>query len=164
MNWADWAIIAVLGLSVWIGAARGFVREALSLAIWVAAFGIATVSYEAVAGFFTTLIETPSLRLAIAWLALFVAVLLVGALVAALFGRLVEATGLTGTDRLLGTLFGALRGVAIVMLVLIFLPKLLPVNQDPWWQQSALIPHFLRFEGTARQLAGASFEFFKKLF
>jgi membrane protein required for colicin V production len=164
MNWADWTIIAVIGLSVWIGAARGFVREALSLAIWVAAFATASMTHQAVASLLTEMITTPSLRMAAAWLAVFVAVLLVGAVVGFLFGRLVAATGLTGTDRLLGTLFGVLRGVAIVMLVLIFAPKLLPVDQDPWWRQSALIPQFLRFEDAARQLAGALFGFFKQLF
>lgn len=162
MNWADWAIIAIIGLSLWMGVARGLVREALSLVIWIAAFVMATLWHPIIAGWFTEVIAMPSLRIAAAWLTVFVAVLLAGAVIGFVVGRLVAATGLSGTDRFLGAVFGVLRGLAVVMLMLVFLPKLLPVDQDPWWQQSLLIPGFLRFEGAARQLVSALFGFLQQ--
>ncbi|MGD2019774.1 MAG: CvpA family protein, partial [Thiohalocapsa sp.] len=53
----------------------------------------------------------------------------------------VEKTGLTGTDRLLGMVFGAGRG-AVVVALLVFLASLTPVVEDPWWAQSDLLPRF----------------------
>ncbi len=53
-----------------------------------------------------------------------------------------KATGLTGTDRLMGLLFGVTRGVIIVMAGLIVLTEILPVKQDLWWQQSVMSCRF----------------------
>ncbi|WP_232731555.1 CvpA family protein [Pseudomonas aeruginosa] len=73
---------------------------------------------------------------------LFIATLLLGALVNYLIGELIRVTGLSGTDRFLGMVFGGARGVLLVVL-LVGLLSLAPVQQDPWWQQSVLMPHFL---------------------
>jgi len=81
-----------------------------------------------------------------------VAVLLVGAAVNYLLGRLVAATGLSGTDRLLGLLFGALRGALIVLAGTILLPQMLPVEEDLWWKDSQIIPLFRQFEGWGIEL------------
>jgi membrane protein required for colicin V production len=101
------------------------------------------------------LIATPSLRLLTAWVALFLAVLLVGGICNYLLGKLVEATGLTSTDRLMGMLFGVTRGVIIVIAVLIILTEVLPVREDPWWQQSVMISFFMQFEDWARDTGAA---------
>ena len=164
MIWVDWVIVGILAVSAGISAIRGFVKEALSLAIWVVAIIVAGIFYQTLAPLLANLIETPSLRVAAAWLLIFVGVLILGAIVNYLLGQLVEATGLSGTDRLLGVLFGVARGAIIVMVVLIFLPDILPVEQDPWWNQSVLIPHFLRFENWAIETGSAVFDFFKQLF
>jgi len=164
MNWADWSIVAILGMSVLISIVRGFVREAMSLAVWVVAFIVAMLFHDHLAVWYSDLIETPSVRYMAAWLTLFVAVLLVGGLVNYLLGKLVEATGLTGTDRLLGMVFGAARGLVVVMAVLILLPGIIPVDRDPWWQESTLIPVFLGFETWARDLAALVTDFFSELF
>ena len=66
---------------------------------------------------------------------------MVGGLVNYLIGQLVEKTGLTGTDRLIGMLFGAARGILLVTL-LIFLAGLTPLPEDPWWNASQLIGYF----------------------
>ncbi len=164
MNWADWAIIALICLSMTIGCARGFVKEAMSLAVWFAAGALAILFYQPLASYLIDIISTASLRFLAAWVAIFVAVLLVGGLLNYLLGKLVDATGLSGTDRLLGLLFGAARGCIIVMVILIILPSLLPVEQDAWWQQSILIPQFLRFEDWAREAATAVSTLIKQLF
>ena len=64
--------------------------------------------------------------------------MLVGGLLTFLVGKLVEKTGLSGTDRLLGGVFGGIRGLFIVV-ALILIAGLTPVTQDPWWQQSRSI-------------------------
>lgn len=146
MNGADWAIIGIFLLSCFIGLIRGFVREALSLVIWVAAVLVAKVF----GGQFETLlvnqIETPSIRLMTAYAVLFVATLLLGAMLSYVIGALVRVTGLSGTDRLFGMVFGAARAFIVVMALVILLPGFLPVNYDEWWQQAQLIPHFLACE------------------
>lgn len=164
MNWADWAIVAIFGLSVATSAMRGLIREALSLAIWLAAFVVAMAGHQQVAELLAKVITTPSLRLATAWLGLFFLVLIVGAMLNYVFGRLVDATGLSGTDRLLGMVFGAARGIGIVMALLILLPKVLPVNEDPWWRESLLIPKLLRFEAPVREFALTLYGAVERLF
>ena len=167
MNWADWAIIGILVLSSGIGLIRGFVKEALSLAIWVAAVVIAKTFSAQLAVLLASAIQTPSLRELAAFAILFVLTLLVGAMANYVMGALVKMTGLSGTDRLLGVLFGVVRGGIIVMLIIVFLPSILPVDKDPWWQESLLVGHLLAFESWARNLfalvAQAAMGFFGKL-
>ena len=163
MTWADWAIVAVLGLSALISVVRGFVKEVVSLLIWVAAAVIASIFYDQLAVWMVDWISTPSLRMLTAWILLFVAVLIVGGILNYLLGKLVEATGLSGTDRLLGLLFGLARGLIVLMVIVIILPSVLPVDQDLWWQESTLIPYFLQYEGWAKETGAAVLDFLKNL-
>ncbi|MDN5862804.1 MAG: CvpA family protein, partial [Salinisphaera sp.] len=65
---------------------------------------------------------------------------ILGALVSHFIAQLVDSTGFSGTDRALGGVFGVLRGVGLLIL-LVLLAGLTPVPQDPWWQQSLFIGH-----------------------
>lgn len=150
MNWADWAIIGIFSLSCLIGLIRGFVREALSLVIWVAAVLVAKVFGGQLEILLVDLIESPSVRIMTAYAVLFISTLLLGAMLSYLIGALVRATGLSGTDRLLGMGFGAARAFIIVMALLILLPGFIPVTEDEWWQQAQFIPHFLACEEWVR--------------
>jgi membrane protein required for colicin V production len=146
MNWADWTIIAIIGLSSLFSIKRGFVKEAISLAIWALAFFVAVAFHERLAVLFKDSVESASLRYVISYTALFAATFVVGSMVKYLVGELVRMTGLSGTDRLFGMAFGLTRGVIIVMALLIFLPMAMPVYEDGWWKQSTLIPQFLLME------------------
>jgi membrane protein required for colicin V production len=163
MNWADWAIIGVLGFSVLISAVRGFIKEALSLVIWLTAAIVASIFHDDLAVWLVDVISTPSLRMLTAWVVLFIAVLIIGGICNYLLGKLVEATGLTGTDRLLGVLFGLTRGLVIIMVVLLVLTEILPVAEDRWWQESRLIAFFMQFENVAREAGAAVLGFLKNL-
>lgn len=142
LTWVDWAIIAIIIISCLISLKRGFVKEALSLVTWIIAGVVAWMFGGALAQHLTDFIEMPSARIIAGCAILFVATLLVGALVNFLISELVRVTGLSGTDRFLGMVFGGARG-ALLVVVLTGLLSLAPVQQDPWWQQSSLIPHFL---------------------
>lgn len=120
---------------------RGFVREALSLAGWIAAFLLAKLFYEPLSELLVDHIETNSIRLGVSWLAIFVATLVVAGVINYTIGRMVDAAGLSGTDRLLGMFFGAMRGVLIVALLVLGLKQFTPVPKDKWWGESSLIPH-----------------------
>lgn len=163
MNIADWMIVAVVGVSAIISLVRGFVREALSLLAWGAAFAAATMFHEPVAHWLDGVMATPSLRFIVAWLGIFLAVLLGLGLINFVISRLIRASGLSGTDRFLGSLFGIARGLVVVLAVLILAPNAVPVKQDAWWRESSLIPHFLAFEGRAMELAGTLVDWFQQL-
>lgn len=152
-NWADWTIVAIVGISGLMSLARGFVREALSLLVWVVAFVVAFYFSEQASVLLVEEIPSPSLRYLAAFALLFVSVLLLGAVVNFMIVQLVKATGLSGTDRLLGMLFGVSRGVLIALAILVFAPKLLPLDQENWWKQSLLIPKVLVLEDWSRKTA-----------
>lgn len=146
MNWADWTIIGIVGISSLVSIVRGFVREAISLVIWGMAFIVSVTFHERLAVLLQNSVQSASLRYVISYASLFIATLIVGSMIKYLLGELIKMTGLSGTDRMLGIVFGMGRGIIIVMAILIFLPMLIPVDQDPWWQQSLLIPEFLVIE------------------
>jgi membrane protein required for colicin V production len=141
MNWTDYIIIGVLALSVFVGLWRGLISEVMALAIWIAAFWVAWTFGPMVAERFRHLIELPSARIIVGYGLCFVAVLVLGALLRFVIGKLIESTGLSGTDRLLGMLFGFVRGVLLVSL-LVFLLGLTGFSREDWWSQSILLPQF----------------------
>ncbi|WP_062270070.1 CvpA family protein [Endozoicomonas arenosclerae] len=141
-TWIDWVIAAIVIVSALISLKRGFFKEVLSLLTWIVAVFVAWTFNGSVANLLTQYVETPSVRIISASLMLFVATLLVGGLVNRIFAELVEATGLTGTDRLLGMVFGGLRGCLLVVLV-VGLMTFAPLENDEAWQDSVLLPHFL---------------------
>lgn len=157
LNWLDWVLLAIVVISTLISLKRGFFREALSLVIWVLAVFISVVFADHLAvtikPWLAPHVESPSLLKVIAIVSMFVLCLLVGGLLSLLLSQLIRLTGLSGTDRLLGTVFGALRGALLVLVLLMVGQKLLPLSQEFWWQQSSLVPHFLRLESWTVSMA-----------
>ena len=141
MTWFDYGVLIVVAVSAVISLTRGFVREALALAAWAIAIWIAVSFSKTLAVMLAPFISTPSIRLVAAFLLLFVVSLLVVAVINHLLVKLVKSSGLTGTDRAIGMLFGVLRGVFIVA-ILVFLAGLTPLPQDEWWGRSLFMPHF----------------------
>jgi membrane protein required for colicin V production len=139
--WIDYTILGLICLSAIIGLFRGFVREAFSLLTWIVAVAVSVHFSRDFADYFDTLISVPSARIAASFAVLFLITLLLGGLVNFLISELVEKTGLTGTDRLLGLLFGIARGM-VVIAVLVVLAGLTPLPEDPWWNEASLIQPF----------------------
>ena len=139
--WIDVVILALIALSAILSLFRGFVREAVALATWLVALWVAMAFYEDLATILSQWISTPSAQKVTAFAVLFVCVLLLGAIVNFLAGKLVDKTGLTGTDKLLGIVFGVARG-GVIVAILVLLAGLTPVPQDPWWQDSQFIGYF----------------------
>ncbi|RUL72197.1 CvpA family protein [Dyella choica] len=141
MNAVDLIIVAVLALSVLVGLWRGLISEVLALVTWIAAFWVALAYGPVVSMHFEHSIQTQLLRLAVGYGLCFIAVLIVGALLRFAIRALVDGTGLGGTDRLLGMVFGFARGVLLVTL-LVFLVSQTGFAHEPLWQQSTLLPQF----------------------
>ncbi|QIW16410.1 colicin V synthesis protein [Pasteurellaceae bacterium RH1A] len=142
----DYIILGIIVFSVLVSLWRGFVREVMSLVGWVAAFLIANAFYPYLSGYLTQInsayLQNEYIRNAIAAGILFIAVLIVAGIINALIGQLVDKTGLSGTDRVLGAAFGGLRGVLIVAAALFFFDSFTQASQSEWWKESQLIPHF----------------------
>lgn len=141
MIWVDYAIVVLILTSAVIGVFRGFIKEAFALFTWVVAIGIGLHYSRDFAVLLQHMITYPSARIATAFLLLFFMTLILGSLISLILNHLVEKTGLTGTDRLLGMLFGVLRG-AVLVSVIVMLAGVTPLPEDTWWKQSVLIPPF----------------------
>ena len=157
MNWADWVIVSLIVVSALLSLKRGFVKEALSLVTWVAAFIIARLFADQLSAVLASYIDTPSARVVAAFVLLFVVVLFTGAIINNLISMLIRATGLSSTDRVLGMAFGIARG-CILVVVAVALLAMTPVKDDRWWGQSTLIPHFQMMEDWTRQVAAETSE------
>jgi membrane protein required for colicin V production len=141
MTWVDYAILAIIGISALISIFRGLLREVLSLLAWGCAFWVAWSYMQEAAGWFGGVVSVPAARLVLGFATLFVGTLLLAALVNLFIGKLLAGTGLNGTDRMLGVLFGVGRGVVIVAM-LVLAAGLTPAPQDPSWRTSLLLPRF----------------------
>ena len=140
----DWIIIGILGISVLISIRRGFVKETLSLATWIAAVVVARLFAGHLSVLVGTQIESESVSLAASYLILFVGTLVVGGVVNFVMGEFVKVTGFTGTDRFFGIFFGLARGTLIVLLVVAGLHYLAPVEKYEWYQQSQIVPEIIK--------------------
>lgn len=140
MIWVDFVILGVIAISALVAYFRGFFREAIGLATWVIAFWVAFRLAEPGGALLDGWVGAHSIRLAIAFGVIFIVVLIVGAIANYFIGRLVSGTGFAGTDRVLGAVFGALRGV-VVLVLLVLLAGLTPVPEDDWWHQSRFMGH-----------------------
>jgi len=141
VNWFDYGVLVVIGISALISLTRGFVREALALAAWVVSIWVAVSFSKPLAVMLEPFISTPSIRMVAAFLLLFAGTLLAVSVINMLAVKVVKSSGLTGTDRAIGMVFGIVRGVFIVA-VLVFLAGLTPLPQDAWWSESLFMPHF----------------------
>ena len=139
-NAFDWFVVVVVSVSMLVSLWRGFAREALSLAGWIVAFVLANLFAVEVAALLSSFIDNITGRYIIAWSLLFLLVLLACGVAAKVFSRAVRASGLGLLDRLLGTVFGFLRGLLVVMAIVFVLRDLLPPAEQQALYQSALMP------------------------
>ncbi len=148
----DYVIVAVVLISAIVGLVRGFLREAISLGTWIVAIWVVYIYAGDAAEFLTSKVDSPVVRLLIAGAALFIAVLLLGALLGYVATVMVRTTGLSGTDRTLGMVFGGVRGVILLALLLVLSVGLLPVEEESWWRESLLIPYVEQAVGWLRDI------------
>ncbi|MBT8139821.1 MAG: CvpA family protein [Gammaproteobacteria bacterium] len=151
MNQLDMLILIILGFSGLVSVLRGFVKEALSLLIWFVAFAVAVAFGPRFAQLLAGWFAHETLRLVASFFVLFVGTLIVGGLVNQLIISLVSKAGLGPLDRMLGMVFGVLRGGIIVLVLLMIFPPLLSLDTQAWWQESLLVPKFLMLEDWALQ-------------
>lgn len=140
LNNVDLGIIALISISAIFGIMRGFVREAMSLVTWVTASFIATFYCTKVAAHLT-FISMVGLRYLIAFLFLVMVTLIIGGIVSFWIARLITLTGFSITDRIVGILFGVVRG-GLIVAIAVLVAGGSSLVQNPLWQTSMLVPHF----------------------
>lgn len=136
----DYLVLFVLGASVVISLMRGLVKEVLSLAGWVLAFVVANAYAATLGQMLPPAVPGEVLRLILAFIALFIGTRILTGLLAMALSALLEAGGLSWADRLLGVVFGLLRGLLIVLTVVI-LCGMTSMPQQPFWREARLSPY-----------------------
>lgn len=137
MTWIDYAIIAIIGISILLSVIHGLMRELMSLVSWVAAFIVAQLYAGDAAAVFPAALNNPSLRLFAGFVAVFIIVLIAMTLLAIAVSSLIKTAGLGLADRALGAIFGFARGFAIV-LIAVLLAGLTALPRQAAWRNAVL--------------------------
>jgi membrane protein required for colicin V production len=155
VSWLDVVVLLIVVISAVIGVARGFIKEAVALITWIAAIWLAVAFSGTLAEWLPeslerarfslggTEFEITNMRVGIACIGIIVVILVAGATVNYLLGKITRAQVLKGADRFLGLMFGVARGLAIVLMMVIA-AGVTNAPKSNWWQEAALIPPFER--------------------
>lgn len=155
MNEVDWIILVILSASGLLSLWRGFVKEAISLIFWVTAFILSIRLSVQFSSLMPAAIESESVRVMLSFISIFLGTLIVGGLINRIISSLLKFSGMGGTDKFLGMVFGVFRGGVLVMAALIVLPPFFDLEQQPWWRSSILIPKFLLLEEWTLEAVGS---------
>ncbi len=136
-NAADLIVIAVLLVSALLAFSRGFVRELLSVAVWVGAIFATLYGFAYVEEYTSQWISTVWLARTAASVTIFIPTLIILALISHVLSGQVRNSALGAVDRSLGFLFGLLRGVIIVCLAYLLMAWILPKEEQPEWLRAA---------------------------
>lgn len=135
LNWIDFIFVGLIGLSLVISLFRGLVREIISLLTWVIGFWAAFSFSSQLAIYLNPIGGPTAFRLIVAFIMIFLAVWVIGFIVNALVSRVVHQTSFGASDRLLGGVFGILRGVLLVFII-ILLVNITQFATRPAWMHS----------------------------
>ncbi len=155
MTQVDYLIILLIVISSVVGVARGLLREVIALITWVVAVIVAGHFAAALGPHLGGLLESPNVRPWAAPVILLVAVLLVGAGAGAIIVHFVRLSILSGMDLFLGFVFGLLRGLVILGVLVLFC-QMLRLDGEGWWHRSLLIPYGQHVAGAVRVLGGGA--------
>jgi membrane protein required for colicin V production len=141
MNAADYLVIIVLAITIVLGVIRGFMREAIALLAWLGGMWLAWRYSDVLGPYLGGLLAEEPQRTWVGRGAILGGVMLVSWIIGGVLSYFVPQSGLSLTlDRALGALFGALRGVTLIALV-VMLAHVVQLDQVKWWKNSALLPY-----------------------
>ena len=153
LTWIDILIVGVFLVSMLIGLWRGLVREVVAIAIWVAAFVLASLYAEKLSTYLPDIIDNTSfalntpeyvnnLRVIVAFVLIVIAVFIIGAVINFILKKLMSVLVLRGTDRMLGLLFGMVRACAIIVALVLGAAAFTALPSSSTWQQSNFVRPF----------------------
>jgi len=156
MTVLDYAVLTIVGLSVLLSIIRGLVREVLALLAWAVGFIVASVLAADLAALLPPEVPGDQLRLLAGFAGVFLVVMLLMSLLAIFVSKLVKSAGLGVEDRVLGGVFGVVRGLLVVV-VLVLLAGLTSLPREPVWRDAVLSDPLEAFAGQVKTLLPARF-------
>lgn len=153
----DYLLIGILGASAIVGVLRGFVKEALSLMGWILAIWGAWRFGPAVAAWLPDFLDDGTVKIWIARLTVLIGVLFVSGLLSWLVSMLIDKSALSGTNRVVGMVFGLARGVVFAGFA-VYLLEVAGLDEEPWWPDSKLIPYVAPIAQKLSELAAEGME------
>lgn len=153
MNGADYLIIGVLAFSALLGLLRGFLREAIGVIAWLGGLWLAWRYAPVIEPLLGGALEDPPVSTWTARAIIVIAVLMLGWLIAGVLSYVLRDSSLSiMVDRLLGFLFGLVRG-AVVIAAVVMLAQFVQLNDMPWWKKSKLLPFTSEYSGWIQSFA-----------
>ena len=153
----DIIIAIALVASIVVGFVRGFVKESISIATLVIAIWTSLYFGPAVGEVSQSWLSSTEMQTWFGRILVFAIVLSIGGLLGWGISKLVRLSVLSGLDRFMGSLFGMLRGVLLVALVVIG-GQFSGFDNDEWWLQSRLLPHFAVVADWIKVMAPVGYE------
>lgn len=153
MTWADYFLIALAAISCIVGIVRGVVRELISLCTWIAAVFLSWEYADLIEPHLGGVLAEDTVRTWAARALIFAGVVLIGTAIGALVTRFMRASLFSGLDRLGGAIFGVLRSLVIIGL-LVILCHALRLTGEPWWRESRLRPFSEHTANVLRSMVG----------
>ena len=153
MSATDYLVIAAIIISAVVGSLRGFLREAVALLSWLLALVIAWHFGDLIEPHLGGLLAGSYVKPWAARVIIVALVLLAGAAIGTMLAQFVRLSMFSGLDRLLGWVFGLLRGV-VLLGIFVILGQLLRLDGERWWTHSALIPYGESVANGLRTLIG----------
>jgi len=141
LPWIDIVIIALFVISILVGIYRGFVKETLSVASWALAAFVAFRYGEQASIYVKPYVTKEPLDLAIAYVAVFLISLIVFSVISHIISQIFDSSGMKGIDRSIGSIFGAIRAAAIIV-ILVLVGRFMAMDNQQWWMDSQFIPYF----------------------
>ena len=139
MTGFDYAFLGLLALSVLLGLWRGLVSEVFALLGWVVAIAVAWQAAPVLAPHLAGTVQSAWLRWPLAFLAVFIVLLVVLALLRWLLRSLLDVSGLSPVDRFLGGCFGTVRALVLAMLVVAG-AGMSSLPRESWWREAVFAP------------------------
>lgn len=142
LNTIDIAILGLVLLSTIIGIVRGFAKESVSLVTWIAATTVSMLYFQKFGDTYLSGIQMVMLRYLLSALILSLGTLILGGIINYMISALIQKTGFSMPDRIIGMIFGSARGLLLVVIgvvITLSFPKL----QTPLWRSAALVPFFV---------------------
>ena len=135
----DWVVVLIVAVSTLFAFFRGVVRELIAVVAWVLGFVFAIAFTPLLGAMLPDIDGHPAVPYIVAFALIIIAAVLLGALIAWPLAKAVRAAGLGFVDRFLGSIFGLVRGAAVV-LAFVLVAGLTPLPRSDWWQRAALVP------------------------
>jgi len=156
MNTVDICVVLIVGVSCLIGVFRGLIKEALSLVFWTGAAIAGGLFCGKLGHLLSGLIINPTLQKVVAFILIFILVVFVGGLISTGLSKLFNKAGLGGADRALGAVFGLIRGVVIVTVIVMLTARFGFTEQ--FYRNSIAVPYVMTLSNQLQKLLGIALE------